>query len=113
MATIIGDNLSVALVGRDGLGERWGDNARERSGKEGEGIWGPRAMGVQRRLQELGACYRAGWKAPQGGLGGRGAVPVLSAWRETSSAGTWVRKLFHTVDRRVRTIRLRSPEPRK
>lgn len=55
MTTIVGDNLSVAFVGRDALGEQCGETVRERSEKEGEGIWGLRAMGVQRRLQELGA----------------------------------------------------------
>lgn len=77
------------------------------SGKEAEGTWGLRAEGeratrVQRRLQELQSVMERTARWPQ--CARRGAIPVLSAWRETSSAETWVRKLFHTVERRVRAL---------
>ena len=41
-------------------------------------------------------------------------IPLLLAWRETSSADTWVRKLFHTVEKKMRIpMRLKGPKPRK
>lgn len=77
------------------------------SGKEAEGTWGLRApgegaTGVQMSLQELQSMMErtARWAR----CARRGAIPVLSAWLETSSAETWVRKLVHTVERRVRAL---------
>lgn len=57
-----------------------------------------------RRLKELG-----GWQGEHEAShhqlaleGTKLGVPLLLAWQETSSAGTWARKLFHTVERKRR-----------
>lgn len=50
----------------------------ERSGKEwgrGRRYLGAKGYGGSKKAAGVrGLSYRAGWKAPQGGLGGRGAV---------------------------------------